>query len=64
MFFMRKERKRCIPCVKLAIIGLSIIGAVAVVDKSKCFMKEKLCCVMNMFKMGGSKSTGNCQNQQ
>ena len=59
MFFMKKERKRCHPCVKLALIGLTVIGAVAVVDKSKCFIKDKMCCMMSFFKKG-NKDNSNC----
>ena len=62
MFFMRKERKKCHPCVKLALIGLGVIGAVAVVDKGKCFVMNKMSNITRFFKCH-TKSMMQCADQ-
>lgn len=63
MFFMKKEKKRCHPCVKLALIGLAVVGAVAVVDKSKCFIADKICFITRVFKRKAKDMT-QCNNGQ
>ena len=63
MFWRKQSRKRCHPCLKLAIFTAGILGAVGLLNKGKCMLKSKMNSVMKFIK-SGCKSCESGGNQQ
>lgn len=59
MFFRRSERKRCHPCITLALCALTAVGVVGVMNKGKCFIKKKMKSIANFIK-GGCECSSDC----
>lgn len=52
MFWRKQTKKKCHPCIKLALISATAIGAVAVINKGKCMLKEKMNNMIKFIKNG------------
>ena len=62
MFFKKAERKRCHPCITIGIVALTAVGVVAVMNKGKCVIKEKIE-AMTKFVKNGCKCAGECEDK-
>ena len=62
MFFRKTERKKCHPCLTVGICALTAVGVIAIMNKSKCVIKEKMQAMVKFVK-NGCKCTCECEDK-
>ena len=63
MFWRKQSRKKCHPCLKLAIFTAGLVGAIGLLNKGKCMVKAKMNNMIKFIK-NGCKACDTSNEQQ